>query len=100
MPYRLSDGSSADRGIGRATALRLAEAGAHVVVNYVQNDRAATEVVRSSSEFGAKARPMRADISRPENLSGGNVIGTRRIVLSIGVLAQNLPKCFCFYGAS
>jgi len=58
--------TGASRGVGRATALRLAEAGAHVVVNYVHNDRAAAEVVRSSSEFGGKARPLRADVSRPE----------------------------------
>jgi len=51
------------RGIGRATALRLAEAGADVVINYVQNEEAAAEVVRLAREFGGQALALRADVS-------------------------------------
>lgn len=51
------------RGIGRATALRLAEAGAHVVVNYVAHDRHADEVVFAARERGVEAFAVRADVA-------------------------------------
>ncbi len=51
------------RGIGRAVALRLAEAGAHVVVNYVRQQEAAEEVARACEEFGVKALAVRADVA-------------------------------------
>lgn len=51
------------RGIGRATVLRLAEAGADVVINYARNEEAAEEVARRAREFGVQALPLRADVS-------------------------------------
>ena len=51
------------RGIGRATVLRLAEAGADVVVNYARNEAAAEAVARLAREFGVRALPLRADVS-------------------------------------
>jgi 3-oxoacyl-[acyl-carrier protein] reductase len=50
------------RGIGRAAVLRLAEAGADVVVNYARNEAAAEEVARLAREFGVKAIALRADV--------------------------------------
>lgn len=54
--------TGASRGIGRATALRLAEAGADVVVNYVNNEAAAEEVARHVREYGVRAVTVRADV--------------------------------------
>jgi 3-oxoacyl-[acyl-carrier protein] reductase len=51
------------RGIGRATVLRLAEAGADVVINYARNEAAAEEVARLAREFGVGALTLRADVS-------------------------------------
>jgi 3-oxoacyl-[acyl-carrier protein] reductase len=51
------------RGIGRATVLRLAEAGADVVINYARNEEAAEEVARQARGFGVQALPLRADVS-------------------------------------
>jgi 3-oxoacyl-[acyl-carrier protein] reductase len=54
------------RGIGRATAILLAQAGADVAINYVRNDAAAAEVKKVIEEFGRQALTIRADISREE----------------------------------
>ncbi len=52
------------RGIGRATALRLGEAGADVAVNYLRARREAEEVVRRLRALGRRAVAVRADVSR------------------------------------
>jgi 3-oxoacyl-[acyl-carrier protein] reductase len=58
------------RGIGRATALRLAENGVHVVINYTQDRNAAEEVVIAAEKFGVEALSVNADISRVESARG------------------------------
>lgn len=55
------------RGIGRAAALRLAEAGAHVVISYLSRERDAEMVVGEVRERGAEALAVRADLSRPRD---------------------------------
>jgi len=52
------------RGIGRATVQRLAEAGAHVVVNYLNHDREAELAVRSARDLGVEALQVQGDVSR------------------------------------
>lgn len=54
--------TGASRGIGRATALRLAEAGADIVINYVNNEAAAEEVARHVRQRGVRAVTVRADV--------------------------------------
>ena len=51
------------RGIGRAVVLRLAEAGADVVVNYLRHEAAAEGVARGAERFGVKSLAVRADVS-------------------------------------
>jgi 3-oxoacyl-[acyl-carrier protein] reductase len=50
------------RGIGRATALALARAGANVVVNGLQNPDAQAEVVEMIERLGRKSIYVRADV--------------------------------------
>lgn len=50
------------RGIGRATAIALAQDGADVAVNFVSNDAAAEDVVASITKIGRRAIACRADI--------------------------------------
>lgn len=50
------------RGIGRATALRLAEAGAQVAISYLNKEDAAEEVVREVRTRGGEAFAVRADM--------------------------------------
>lgn len=61
MAIALVTGGS--RGIGRATALQLAQEGYTVAVNYQQNRHAAQEVVNLITEAGGKAFALQADIS-------------------------------------
>ena len=51
------------RGIGRATALLAARAGAKVSINYVSNQNAAQETVSEIQEIGSNAVAIGADIA-------------------------------------
>jgi 3-oxoacyl-[acyl-carrier protein] reductase len=51
------------RGIGRSIALKLAEKGANVVVNYTNNASKAQEVVDEVKKMGVEALALKADVS-------------------------------------
>lgn len=53
--------TGASRGIGRACALKLAEDGYDVAVNYNSNDAKAAEVVAEIEKLGRKAAAFKAD---------------------------------------
>jgi 3-oxoacyl-[acyl-carrier protein] reductase len=55
--------TGASRGVGRATALRLAEGGANVVVNYLSNSGEAAEVVELCRAKSVDAIAVGADVS-------------------------------------
>ena len=55
--------TGASRGVGRATALRLAEGGANVVVNYLSNSGEAAETVEMCRAKGVEAIAVGADVS-------------------------------------
>lgn len=68
LPPQLFSGKTAivtgaSRGVGRATAIRLAEGGANIVVNYLQNHGEADETVRLCIEKGVKAFAIQGDVS-------------------------------------
>ncbi len=52
------------RGIGRATCIAMARQGAHVVVNYHENQAAAEEVQKEIERQGRQAMVYRADVSK------------------------------------
>ena len=56
------------RNIGRATVLKLAAAGAHVVVNARTNLAEAEEVARAARDRGARALAILADIARKDQV--------------------------------
>jgi glucose 1-dehydrogenase len=61
--------TGANSGIGRGVAIALGQAGAHVVVNYVDGDVAANAVVEEINKFGAKAYAHRADVSSEDQVA-------------------------------
>ena len=54
------------RGIGRATAIRLAESGAHVVINYARREDEAVEVANLIRALGRDVLLVQADVSNLE----------------------------------
>lgn len=58
------------RGIGRAIALALGEAGAEVVVNYSSSDAAAEDVVATITAAGGKAYALQANVSIEDDVDG------------------------------
>ncbi|MCY3991153.1 MAG: SDR family NAD(P)-dependent oxidoreductase [Caldilineaceae bacterium] len=60
--------SGGGRGIGAGISKRFAEAGASVVVSYVQAEEAAQGVVEQILATGGQARVIQADVSRAEDV--------------------------------
>ncbi len=68
LPSNLFQGKTAiitgaSRGVGKATALRLAESGANVVVNYLSRAEEADEVVKECKFLGVDAIAVQGDVS-------------------------------------
>jgi 3-oxoacyl-[acyl-carrier protein] reductase len=55
--------TGAGSGIGRATAVALADAGFDVAINYSRNELAATETAKQAQEKGAKTLLFKCDVS-------------------------------------
>ncbi len=60
--------TGASRGIGRSCALRLAEAGADVIVNYVSMRAAAEALARQIQEMGRRTAVVKADVSEQDDI--------------------------------
>jgi enoyl-[acyl-carrier protein] reductase III len=57
------------RGIGRAIAMRFAECGARVAVNYVRNTAAAEETAKAIRKAGGDALILKANLAKPEKVA-------------------------------
>src|SRR4030088_3537817 len=66
--------TGASRGMGRATALALAAAGARVVVHYGRNADEARAVVDQIRAAGGRADAVGADLAAPD---GAHVLATQ-----------------------
>jgi enoyl-[acyl-carrier protein] reductase III len=65
--HALITGSS--RGIGRGIALKLAENGVKVAINYFKNEAAAQDTLAKIKELGSDGFVIQADVSRPDDIS-------------------------------
>src|SRR5215471_13377462 len=75
------------KGIGRATAQRLARAGADIVINYRSNARTAAETRASIEELGRRCIEVQADVSQEEEVTrlfteANQVLGPVTIVVN------------------
>lgn len=81
--------TGASQGIGRACALRLAEAGADIVVNYLMSRDAAEEVAETIRGMGRQVALVRADITSEEDI-GEMVAFVGRELGRIDILVSNV----------
>jgi enoyl-[acyl-carrier protein] reductase III len=61
--------TGASRGIGRACAIRLAEAGADVVVNFITSQSAADDTANRIRALGRRAAVVKADVGEPDDVA-------------------------------
>jgi glucose 1-dehydrogenase len=88
--------TGANSGIGKATALGLAQAGADVVVNYVTDPAAAEEVAHEIEGFGRRAITIQADVSKEDEVlamfaKAIEHFGTLHIAVSNAGLQRDAP---------
>lgn len=60
--------TGASRGIGQATAIELAKAGADIVVNFIGNEAVAQETVEAIEALGRKVIKIKADVGNAEEV--------------------------------
>ncbi len=85
---RVSLVTGASRGIGRATAIRLAEDGYDVVVNYLRQGDAARDVVARIEQAGRRSLAIRADVASRDEVR--SMVGEAAEALGpISVLVNN-----------
>jgi len=88
--------TGANSGIGKATAIGLAKAGADVVINYVTDPQAAEDVAHEIIGFGGRAITLQADVSKEEEVlamfaKAISHFGTLHIVVSNAGLQRDSP---------
>lgn len=80
--------TGASRGIGRAIALSLAEAGAQVVVNYARSAESAEAIVAQIEAAGGSAIALQADVAQADQVDA-LISGTLEKFGRIDILVNN-----------
>jgi 3-oxoacyl-[acyl-carrier protein] reductase len=92
LKYKTALVTGASRGIGRATALALSSAGAHVLVHYGRSTQEAKSLVAEIQTKGGRADAISADLGTPDGASllakqARSIVGDRLdvLVLNAGI---------------
>ncbi len=83
--------TGAQQGIGRAIALALGREGAHVVVNFLDDQAAAASVVAQIESGGSRAAAVSGSVARTEDING--MVEAGRAFGGISILVNNVGKC-------
>lgn len=88
--------TGASSGIGAGVARAMAEAGAHVAINYVSSRESAEALAQELEGKGVRALPVRADVSREEDVVAmfqavRQAFGTLDILVANAGLQQDAP---------
>ncbi|MBM7580135.1 SDR family NAD(P)-dependent oxidoreductase [Jeotgalibacillus terrae] len=81
--------TGASRGLGKSIAVKLAEAGAKVIVNYYNNQDKAEEIVREIHAFGGEAVAIQADVTSHEGVDKLVTISNQTFQQPIEILVNN-----------
>lgn len=84
------------RGIGKAIALRLAEAGADIVLNFVQSRTSADDTAQAIADLGRRVAIVQADVSEIDDVQSmiefvGDAFGRLNILVSNAALNAYQP---------
>ncbi len=84
------------RGIGRETCIRLAHAGATVIINYVKSAEKAEELKKEITDAGGEAELFQADVANPDEVKTlfDHIRNTHKridiLVNNAGIIKDNL----------
>jgi NAD(P)-dependent dehydrogenase (short-subunit alcohol dehydrogenase family) len=79
--------TGASRGVGQAIALKLAEAGADIVLNFAKSRTAADDAAEAIADLGRRVAEVQADVTEPDDIAAmvdwiGTTFGRLDIIIS------------------